>query len=232
MRKFTLLELLIVVAIIAILLSLLLPSLGKARLKAKRAVCLSNLKQLSIAQTSYSTVSNGNLAVSSRGISWSTYSNVSLHVWSKDVFDPFKEYYLNDAVEAFICPVQEVSKNWWEYSAKADSRLTSYMSATNECLSTSTAAGRSGATWQKDNKDFFVKMFSLVEDSGQMLFAELIRYDPNSANWNLADKNYKKGNPEGGNELRVDGSGRWRTFQEKQVNYRHGAWPYYWNDPR
>ena len=46
MKKFTLLELLIVIAIITILLSLLMPSLGKAREKTKRVVCMSNLKQL------------------------------------------------------------------------------------------------------------------------------------------------------------------------------------------
>lgn len=44
--RFTLLELLIVVAIIGILLSLLLPSLSKAKDAAKRVVCGSNYKQM------------------------------------------------------------------------------------------------------------------------------------------------------------------------------------------
>ena len=48
MKKFTLIELLVVVAIIGILASILIPSLGKARYKAKLAVCLSNLKQMGL----------------------------------------------------------------------------------------------------------------------------------------------------------------------------------------
>jgi prepilin-type N-terminal cleavage/methylation domain-containing protein len=54
MCGFTLLELVVVIAVIAVLAALLLPALGTAKEKARRAVCMSNLRQCGIALNLYS----------------------------------------------------------------------------------------------------------------------------------------------------------------------------------
>ena len=64
---FTLIELLVVIAIIAILAALLLPALSRAKMKAQGIMCMSNLKQLTLAWVMYPEDNNGKLPPNPNG---------------------------------------------------------------------------------------------------------------------------------------------------------------------
>lgn len=90
-KKFTLLELLVVVAIIGILAAMLLPVLGVAREKARRISCAGNLKQLGMAIMMYADDHNGVLPAP---------------LWASDFNEMLNEKYVED-LNAFVCPTAE-----------------------------------------------------------------------------------------------------------------------------
>ncbi|HEY8751364.1 MAG TPA: DUF1559 domain-containing protein [Tepidisphaeraceae bacterium] len=70
-RGFTILELLVVIGIIIALAGLLLPVIARARESGKRAQCLSNLRQLTLAWLGYAHDHESHLCSSQLGVSWS-----------------------------------------------------------------------------------------------------------------------------------------------------------------
>ena len=115
-RKFTLMELLIVIAIIAILVSLLLPSLGKARYNARIAVCASNMSQAGKATALYGRNFDGRLPLisASEYKPWTTYS-LREGTSFQNAGKFYESEYLDD--KTLFCPQFDLNTT---HSAKGD----------------------------------------------------------------------------------------------------------------
>ena len=74
---FTLVELLVVIAIIALLMAILLPALGRAREAGKRAVCMSQIKQLGLAWNLYCDDNKERVPVGDVWFCWSFAGSVN-----------------------------------------------------------------------------------------------------------------------------------------------------------
>lgn len=86
---FTLVELLVVIAVIAILASLLLPALANGKKRARATQCLNNLKQLGISFRIYADENDGVIQLdpfTSSTNSWATILSTNVQINSLNVF--------------------------------------------------------------------------------------------------------------------------------------------------
>lgn len=92
-RAFTLIELVVVIAIVLALVTILIPGLGHARERARRIRCTGNLKQIGLAFKTWSLDNEGQFpaaGITNRAVSAAAATNVLLHflVMSNELSTP------------------------------------------------------------------------------------------------------------------------------------------------
>jgi prepilin-type N-terminal cleavage/methylation domain-containing protein len=236
-RAFTLVELLVVISIVALLVALLLPGLGKAREQARRTACLSNVRQQAIGATSYAADNRGWYASNPYRPTLATGqpyvpgdSNWGDHMRNANVLGiggptgwrlMMASDQVPDALHA--CP-----------SAAPYAAANPYTDATIGYLDYGyryNTVALDEVPWIEDKGLIYTAKPWLRSDIGRrVLFADAGSYrrDATTLEINLAHKNhisFKWAHFEGGNLALHDGSARWRPALGVGVPFWQAWWP-------
>ncbi|MBI1370731.1 MAG: prepilin-type N-terminal cleavage/methylation domain-containing protein [Planctomycetes bacterium] len=214
-RAFTLIELLVVVSIIALLISILLPAMSRAREIARRTVCLSNEHQIAVGAVSAATDRSGKFLPCRQNVGGNDWY-VQL-ILNDDAWKPYKSYGIDE--DNWACPGRETKPSIGISAVDGKSVMSigyAYLGGITTWIDHASVAhpGRSPVNLSTMKSDWVLIVDRMHRMNGLWL-------DPG---WGPSSHALNdKGVPEGGNHMYADGSGRWIDF--KETLRLHTWWP-------
>jgi prepilin-type N-terminal cleavage/methylation domain-containing protein len=149
-KAFTLIELLVVIGIIALLLSVLMPSLVKARALAARTLCASNLSQIYLATGVYTNDNRGRYPSIDDPMKVDSQTNTYIWLWMGRGFRDFVKPYLDNQdgkTSVLCCPGDKTAGNKYEATSYAYSM--SFYHSPSQINEINTVSGTYGSEAKK-----------------------------------------------------------------------------------
>ncbi len=215
-KGFTLVELLVVIGVIAILLTVLMPALQKAKELARRVQCSTNLRHISTALWIYADRYDDRVPLN---------GTEDFFLW--DIEIDTVDFLLENGCdrEGLYCPSQtEVNwiENTWDYSTAF--RVLGYAFLFDNAI-TPKAPLANGDPWLRKmsmartpgDREIVVDVVWSAKNTGEFLVEGLNR-----------SSHVEDGIPTGGNLLFVDGHVKWKNLSAMKVGANHIDHVLYW----
>ena len=196
-RGFTLIELVVVAAIVLVAIAMLLPSMGRAREAARRAACASNLRQVHVGFAEYALDFRGRVPIgyrrNTRQCNSMIYSGTSKRLV---LFGALYRAGLMNEPQVFYCPSEQSEKLTFNTAANPWPPGSEGVSISNVF---SGYAGRPEVDLPDDLSTGAPQMLRLTALASRAILADAMSSPPR------VDDRHE----DGVNVLHADGSGRW-----------------------